>query len=194
MLSMRIFALDTDTAKQRRQFLYADEKEVLFIRYHGIIFVLALCKWGIVSAVLIALAGGALTIGLPWAWVSGVAAGLWLFFVFPPLLQALLDWRFDFTLVTTDKVVLFDQTSIFRQRVTPMSLENFATVSAETQWWNLFSFGILRFHAKEGLGQEITLKYIPHAEEVATKIAEAVTIFQRRKDLRRYAGGGMQAR
>ncbi len=64
-----------------------------------------------------------------------------------------------------------------------MSLENFASVVAETQFWNIFPFGMLRFHLKEG-ERETVMKYIPHAQEVAEKIADVVASFQRRKYVR----------
>ncbi len=73
-----------------------------------------------------------------------------------------------------------DQTSIFRHEITPLNLESVGGVSTGTQFWNIFPFGTLTVHLKEGFGNErITKRYVPHAEEVAAKISEVVTKYQR---------------
>jgi hypothetical protein len=41
----------------------------------------------------------------------------------------------------------------------------------------------------ESAGAEHTLRYVKHAHEVAAAITEALTSWQRRKDLRRYPHG-----
>lgn len=183
---MRIFALETDSDRLKRDFLYEREQEVLTVRYHGFQFFLAALRLGLLSALILAVAIGVWMVGVPGWIVTLAAAGLWLFTVFPRLLRSFIDWRYDFTFVTTDKVVLVEQSSLFHQRITPINMENFASVSTETQFLNLFPFGTLRFHLKSGIGQDIVLPYINRADHVAAQIANAVTEFQRRKDLRRF--------
>jgi hypothetical protein len=104
---------------------------------------------------------------------------LWLGFVFPGLIRAYIDWRFDAIVVTNDNVIILDQTSIFHSEVRQMHLENFASVNASTQFWNIFPFGQVCFDLKEGIGQRVCLRYIPRAEEVAFKLSNAVRAFQR---------------
>lgn len=186
---MHLFALETDTEAFKKRYLYEGEQEVLTIYNHGFKFALAAIRLGFLTLFIVSLAVGAGVIGAPWFVTVPVALVLWLIGVGPRLLSAFLDWRYDFTFVTTDKVVLVDQSSLFRQRITPINLENFASVSTETQFWNVFPFGALRFHLKAGLGEDLVLRYIPHADRVAAAIANAVTVFQRRKDLRRYSSG-----
>jgi hypothetical protein len=183
-----IFALETDVGKLKQRFLSAEESEIRTVHFHGFRFFLAIIN-DILAALLI---GGAvyglLYAGVPMEWVISVAAIFAFFLVFLPFLRAYIDWRYDFVLVTTDKVIIVDQSSLFRQKVTPINLENVASASAETQFWNLFPFGILQLNLKEGRETPITLRYIPDVQGVVSALSDAITRFQRRKDLRRYGG------
>lgn len=183
---MRILALEMDIEKLKKDFLTEGEEEVFRVRNHMFKFVITFL-WVFFYTLFII--GAAVTIsyavGANW-FVVIIGSLLWIFTALPSLLRALVDWLYDLILVTTDKAVLIDQSSIFRQRVTPINLENFASVSSETQFLNLFNFGKLRFHLKSGLGEDLILPYTKNAAEAANKIANAVTVFQRRKDLRRY--------
>ena len=182
---MHLLALNTDIEGVKRRFLSANEQEVLTAYRHGFFFFLSIVLQLVLTIGLIA-AGVALNTWdiLPWDipswWIAIFLAILWAFLAFPTILKAFLDWKFDFIFVTTDKVVLLDQSSIFHHRITPMNLENFASVTAASQFWNLFPFGSLHFQLKEGTGEDITMKYIPHADEVAAKISDTVTQYQRR--------------
>lgn len=182
---MHLLALNTDIEGVKRRFLSANEQEVLTAYRHGFFFFLSIILQLVLTIGLIA-AGIALNTWdlLPWDLPSwGIAiflALLWVFLAFPTILKAFLDWKFDFIFVTTDKVVLVDQSSLFHHRITPMNLENFASVTAASQFWNLFPFGSLHFQLKEGTGEDITMKYIPNADEVAAKISDTVTQYQRR--------------
>jgi len=193
LIPMRIFALETNTEHFKKKFLSEEEQEVLTIYYHWFAFALAIMKQGVFTLVIISIGAGLITVGLLWLWVTLAMLLLWTIVIFPSMVKAFLDWRYDFTFVTSDKVIVADQSSLFRQKITPINLENFASVSTETQYANMFPFGKLRFHLKSGLGEDLILRYIPNADEVAAKIANAVTIFQRRKDLRRFGGESQQA-
>jgi hypothetical protein len=183
---MRIFALETNVDRLKRQFLSAEEQEIAMINHHPLQFVFRSLRHLLVTVVLVALGVFFTSVGLPAGIVIWTFLGIWILFVAFPLLRAYIDWKFDFVLITTDKVVIVDQSSLFHRKVTPMNLENFASVSTETQFLNLFPFGVLHVSLKEGTGIEVRLRYIPQADDVAAILSDAVTQFQRRKDLRRY--------
>lgn len=190
---MHIFALETNVEKLKRQFLSAEESEIATVYHHVLQFVFASIRQFLLTLVLIGIGIALVQFGLPtWPVVWSILV-VWILVVSYPLLRAYIDWRYDFILVTTDKVVVVDQSSLFHRKVTPMNLENFASVSTETQFLNLFPFGILRASLKEGTGAEQRLRYIPRAEAVAALLSDAVTQFQRRKDLRRYGEDEVQA-
>jgi len=183
---MHIFALETDIGKLKARFLSEEEREICTVFFHGFRFFLTVLRLTLWTFLIAGIAMGIGFAGLPFPWVVLAAFIVWLVSVSRPLLRAYLDWCYDFILITTDKVIVVDQSSLFHQKVTPMNLENFASASAETQFWNLFPFGILHFNLKEGVGNGVNLRYIPHAHDIASCISDAITTFQRRKDLRRY--------
>lgn len=177
---MHLLALNTDIEEVKRRFLSANEQEVLTTYRHGFFFFLSIVLQLILTIGLIATGMALNTWDIPSWWIFGFLTLLWVFLAFPTILKAFLDWKFDFIFVTTDKVVLVDQSSLFHHRITPMNLENFASVTAASQFWNIFPFGSLHLQLKEGIGEDITMKYIPNADEVAAKISDTVTQYQRR--------------
>jgi hypothetical protein len=191
---MRILALQTDFAKLKAGFMSADERELTTAHFHWFKFFGPFMWTGFFTLVVVALG-----IWLPMQFelsitlVETTLLILWCIVVFPTLLRAYIDWKYDFAVITTDKVVIVDQSSIFRQKITPINLENVSGVSTETQFWNLFHFGTLHLDLTESAGAEHTLRYVKHAHEVAAAVTEALTHFQRRKDLRRYPHGDPKA-
>ncbi len=178
---MRVFALETDPDKIKRQFLSPGEREVLFTRYHALSFFFACIREILITVALFGIGVFALFQGWPMFWITGALAMTWAVFVFFSIFKAYIDWMYDFIFATTDKVVLVDQTSFIRRKINPIHLDNIGSVTAVTQFWGIFNFGIIKLHLKEGLGGDtITLRYVPNATEVVAKIADVVTNYQRR--------------
>lgn len=184
---MRIFALETDTEKLTKQCLSDGEKVVLMTYYHALSFLFASLREIFTTIIIFTIGIAFWYFEAPMLWVIFILFIIWFFFVFFNLLKAWIDWRYDFILVTTDKLVLVDQTSIFHQKINPIHLENIGSISSETQFMNIFGFGKIVVSLKEGEGgQSITLKYVPNVEQVSTKISQTVTYYQRYVD-----GGGV---
>jgi len=180
---MRIFALETNLHNVKQRFLTSGESEIFTVHPHVMSFLMHimwevfltlvlftgnayLYQQGIIS---IAMAVGIFTVG-------------WFIFVFFGLIEAYIDWKYDFIFLTTDKLIIVDQMSLFRKSITPINLENLGDVVTLTQWLNLFDFGIIKFSLKEGSGPEIKLKYMPNADRLVAKISQQITLYQRRKD------------
>jgi len=181
---MRIFALETDTEKLKKQFLAEGEQEVLMTYYHGLSFFFASLREMILTILLVGAGIVATMFNAPLGWTVGTLFLLWFVFVFFNLLKAYIDWAYDFILVTTDKVIFVDQTSFFHQEIRPLNIENVGGVTTRTQFWDLFPCGIVTLHLKEGLGGDhVTKKYVPHAQEVAARISEVVTRYQRSRSV-----------
>lgn len=179
--SMKFFALNTNLADVKQDFLTLDEQEVHTTHYHWMSFFFAILREIIYSIFFI----GAVSLlgwaGVPLAPLISIAFFLWIFFIFFHLIKAYIDWRYDFILITTDKVILIDQSSIFQRKITPITLDNFASISSQTQFLNIFRFGKIVLNLKEGVGAEIALHFIPDAGRVAGVMADCVTKFQRRR-------------
>ncbi|HRH93932.1 MAG TPA: hypothetical protein PKV72_05380 [Candidatus Peribacteria bacterium] len=180
---MRIFALETDIQKIKDRFLAHGEREIFTATPHLFRFLTAIIREFIITVVIVIAAGITYSIGfLELGTVVLGAIVLWFLLVSYGLLQAYIDWKFDFIFLTTDKLIIVDQRSLFRKSTTPINLENLGDVVAETQWLNLFDFGMIHFALKEGQGPEIVLKYMPHADKLVAMISQQITLYQRRKD------------
>ncbi|PIP65364.1 hypothetical protein COU77_03085 [Candidatus Peregrinibacteria bacterium CG10_big_fil_rev_8_21_14_0_10_49_16] len=182
---MRLLALETDIERAKRKFISQDEKEVATIFRHGFFFVLSTIYQLIITAILITAGILIAYADFPFeisTWtITTVLFVIWLLFAFPNFLKTYLDWKYDFILVTTDKIVWVEQSSIFHQKVKQMNLENVASVSAETQFWNIFPFGSLHFDLKEGMGHAMEIRFIPQADQAAALISNICTQFERRR-------------
>ena len=177
---MRIFALETNVDKLIKKFLNEGEDVILVTPYHILSFFFASLREFILSIVLIAAGVFAWRMEWPMLPVLGILFAIWVIFVLFNLLKASVDWMYDCIVVTEDKVILIDQTSVFKQEVSPIYVDNIGAISTETQFWNIFPFGTVKIHLKEGVsGNTLTLRYVPRAQEVASVISSIVTKFQR---------------
>ncbi|MFH0769846.1 MAG: hypothetical protein V1926_00540 [Candidatus Peregrinibacteria bacterium] len=177
---MRILALETDLNRIKDRYCNNDEELVLMTRFHGLRFFFASIKLFLIAVLLAAFAVAALFSGLTWEWTLPIFALLGLVLVGFPLIKYFIDWRFDVLIVTTDKIILVDQTLLFRQEINPIHFEHVGRIVTQTQFYDLFNFGMLKIHIEEGIeSQAIVLKYVPHLLESAAKISSAVTRHQR---------------
>lgn len=177
---MKLLALETDINKIKQAYCHEGECEVLFTRYHGLSFLFAILREILITIILFGIGIVGWMNDWPMGWLSGILFLLWLLFVLYNIVKAYIDWLYDFIYVTTDKIILVDQTSIFHREIKPLHMENIGGVSTETQMWGLFPFGKLRVHLKEGLGgEDMTLKYVPYASKIASQISAVVTTYQR---------------
>ena len=178
---MRFFALQTDKQKIIKDFCSKDEDVIYMTYYHGLSFLFAIIREIIITIIVFAFAIMGVLFDWPLLWLLAILFSLWFIFVFFNALKAYIDWSYDMIVITTDKVILIDQTSFLRQEIKPISLENIGSITTRTQFGNIFNFGQIVIDLKEGEGgKNIKLFYVPSAEEVAAKISDAVTRFQRK--------------
>ncbi|MBI1813246.1 hypothetical protein HY285_05445 [Candidatus Peregrinibacteria bacterium] len=178
---MQIFALETNREKFNRSFLSADEAVILCVRFHPFLLLTRFLLACLSTAILVGVLWILWIVGVPLPWLTISGAIVWFFFIFLRIVGAYIDWRYDVVLLTNEKLVVVNQASIFRREIRQMNLENLASVTVETQFWNIFPFGVLCFDLKEGTGQRLSLTYIPHAAKVASVISDALTLYERRR-------------
>ena len=182
---MRIFALETDLEKLTRSFVPEEHALVRRVHHHWLIFFLKSLKSSLISMVFIAIAVAMwLFVGFPGLYAAGGVLLLLLLFVFFPLMRAFIDWKYDVLIVTKDKIVVVDQSSLFRREVREMNLENVAAISTETQYWNIFPFGKIVVDLKEGHGNRLILPFMPQADDISTAISDVLVQYERRKEQR----------
>lgn len=171
---MHIFALETDKEKLKRSFCGPEEKLVCTANFHGFLFAVKAIIASFWTAVIIGTVIAGASFGLPAGILAGVMTIVWLLLVVRPLFRSFIDWKFDLLILTTGKLVVVNQSSVFRQHVRQMNLENIASVNVETQFGNIFPFGTLCFDLKEGLGERVCLRYIPYAHHISANISDAL--------------------
>ena len=177
---MKILALETDLDKLNRSFLSPGEEIVLAVRFHSFVFVLRTLGSLLMTIVLVGAGTAAISADMPSGVIVPILAIAWAAVPGRALLRALIDWQFDELVVTTDKIIVVDQSSLFRQEIQQMNLENLASVKAITQYWGLLPFGRLHFDLKEGTGKAVKLGYIPRTQRVCSLICDVMVKFQRR--------------
>jgi hypothetical protein len=177
---MRIFALETNSQKLIARVISPGSSVITHAGFHWIKFFVHLLRC-LLTAVILLIIGWAVwnftQVSLWWV-LGGIALPLFLF-VFWPLLNAYIDWRYDCIILTQDELILVDQTSIVKVSIRQMDLDNIASVAFHSQFWNLFGFGKLSFDLKEGTGKHLDLAFIPHAEVIASSISNAVLAHQK---------------
>lgn len=178
---MKILALETNEERLKEQVISPSEQLLLAIHFSGYLFGARLLRSIIYTLLLAGLATVFILASLPWELVVLVILLVWLPLVGVKLLTALIDWRYDVLLVTTDKIIVVDQSSIIRSSIQQMNIENIASVTAHTQFGDLLPFGRLCFDLKEGTGQRMVLPFVPCSRAVASTIANIVMDFQGRR-------------
>jgi hypothetical protein len=149
------------------------------LRYHPCLFGIRTIGYSFLLIPIIAIAVFLTRVDVPIPWVVMGAVLVSGYAVVLKTLRAFIDWRYDLIIITSDKVIIVNQSSIFHREIRQMHLENFASVTARTQYLNLFPFGKLCFDLKEGVGRSICLNYVPRADFVASRIAECVQCMER---------------
>lgn len=179
---MRIFALETDVAKIKQSFMVEGEQELLTVHHHWICFFTFASRGLIVLFLLFITSGVAMMEIVPPIVPSiiGLILGVVLFFIF---INAIIQWRYNFLIVTTEKLVVVTQISLFHQAVKPTSYENVASSRSESQFFGLVRAGVLFINLKQrlqGSSQELILRHMPRPEEITSVIENALVIMRQK--------------
>lgn len=178
---MHFCALQTDLQSLARPFCAKEERILLLTTFHGLSAFLSVVREIVLTGVFGAVVILMLFYAVPMAHAILVFFLLWFLYAACQFLRAFVDWRYDFLAITESKVIVVNQESFFSNSVTPIPIVNVGGVTTATQFWNMFSFGMLTIHLKEGLGGgNIERRYVPRVSEVAKMLSEIVTKVQPR--------------
>ncbi len=177
---MKIFALETNERKLIDGFLSANETVIARVKFSAFLFVIHSLKALLYTLILSAITYGLSYSQLPIATYGVPILLLWLVTIFRPWFRAFVDWKFDLVLLTNEEIVIVNQSSIFRVHKQQVNLENITGVASKSQYANLFPFGILTIDRKEGK-EPIILRFIPHADRVASLVSGTIVGYQRRE-------------
>jgi hypothetical protein len=183
---MRFLALQTDIELIKRQFLVEGEAEILTTCRHSLSFILRMMSATIFLSLFIAFVVTTIVFfedtGASMFGGAILAAGI-LFYAFQAL-RLFIDWRYDFLIVTTEKVVVVNHTLFIYQYVNPIHLDNIASTNFESQYFGFGHCGIVHIALKEresGSSKMVTLRYIPRPDSVAGAIENVIALSKQRK-------------
>lgn len=179
---MRILALETDIEELKRKFLMEDEKAALVTHRHFFAFVTRIWWQTLVTVVVIAINIFIIVQGWWDLYLTGPFLLTWFIAYAYFLMVAYIDWKFNFIIVTTQKVVLVEQKSFFHQQINPLNYEQISNTRVQSQFGGFFHCGIVYLNTKTpergGMYMELPYPYIPSPEDVAAVIEHGITIFR----------------
>ena len=182
---MRILALQTDVGEIKKKFLVEGEEEFVTTSHHPCIFFITLAGTTILAIIFT----GLLALGFDFVADASLRLGMVAIFGVGILYccyhnsMAYINWRFNFLIVTAEKIIIVDQHSLIRQRVTPIHLDNIASTRFELQFFGILRCGIVYIRLREGIGgdtREIAQSYIPKPDVVTGAIEKAMALEKKR--------------
>lgn len=183
---MRIFALETNVDRIRRRYTVPDEEVLLLTRYHPVVFwlrvVYATLLIGLLSTVLMTAQGFAplppvLTYIVVWPIVV---------LLLRYMLQGFIRYRYNFILVTTEKVICINHTMIWKQEVNPTHIDNIISTKQKTQFMGILRCGVVTLNLRERADYStkvIKLRYVPKHNKVAGAIENAIALYKQGKPI-----------
>lgn len=176
--TMRLFAIETNAEELKKKFIVENEEAVHVTHKHFLVFIVNVFWQTIVTAALtyvamLGLAQGWMTMDIA-AWTLGIWYVIYLYF----LSAAHVAWKCNFIIITTQKVVLVEQRSMFYQKINPIHFTNINNTRVESQFAGIFKCGILFIELKVGQqgGAHVQLKneYVPKPNDIAAIIEHGI--------------------
>lgn len=177
---MRLFALETNVETLKKKFLVEKEEAVHVSHKHFLIFLVEAFLPTVVALALLA----AVTFGASQGWMDP-ASTFWTLVVITIayayfLSAAHIAWRYNFIIVTTQKVVIIEQRSMFHQKINPVHFSGINNARVESQFGGIFRCGLLSIELKIGQqgGAHVELKnwYVPKPNDIAAIIEHGIVI------------------
>ncbi len=177
---MRILALETDLGALLKRFVVDTEAVLLVTSRHWLAF--------LIPFLLSTLAMALIAVLLPFVFAFHIAAGLaamLVWFVTYCLLvaNAVIRWKFNVLVVTSEQIIWVTQRSFFYNAITPTTIENVASARVETQFVGFFNVGTVRLSLKERVAastREMTLTTMPRPGEISSVIENAIVLARQR--------------
>ncbi|MDO8648901.1 MAG: hypothetical protein Q7R81_03895 [Candidatus Peregrinibacteria bacterium] len=176
---MHFLALQTDVNLIKKQFIAEGEKELTLATYHFLVFFLPFLGSGLATVLVLAGVFYSLSIDLLGFLPATIFLLIFLFLYGNFLFSMFVKWKYNYIVVTTQKVVVIDHVSFFHQNINPIHLNNITSVVSGTQFMNLFTCGELTVNLKSSEGdiyRELKRRYVHNAQGVAAVIENSLVL------------------
>ncbi len=184
---MRFLALQTDVELLKKQFIPEGEHEILTVTRHPIKFVTEFFGKTLIVLLLTTVLGlilEFLTSSLTQNIVYGLALIVVLSYLYQ-IVKSYIAWRYNFLIVTSEKLIIIHHESFLHQYVNTIHLNNIRSTRFESQFFGIFRCGILSIDLLElegGSTEVLVLSYIPTPDTIASAIEHAIALKQQRKE------------
>lgn len=181
---MRIFALETDTAKFRRKFIVKGEKELLCTHSHWILFVTST----IIPSVVMMIGISFLTFlsrVFPESIIINSLIVIGFLTYTMVIINNFIHWKYSFIFLTTEKVICVTFNSLFSHDINPTHLDNINSTEVKSEFGGIFRSGslIINLHERNKYStKRLVYKNIPNATNVAGAIENAIVLVKHRPD------------
>ncbi len=177
---MRIFALETSVEKLKAKFISENEEAVHVSHKHFLIFFMHSFWQSFVTVLVL----GVALLGTAQGWFSfegaAIALVVWAVIYLYFLWGAYIDWKYNFIIVTTQKMILVQQRSFFYQRINPIHFGNINSTRVESQFGGIFRCGtvyiLLKISEEGGKHVELASAYVPKPNNIAAMIEHGIVM------------------
>jgi hypothetical protein len=177
---MKILALETSIEELKQKFLVEGEKAVHVTHKHFLAFSRVIF-WPTVAAIVF------LSIFLLAATQGWWDSLFFIIFFFVGLIiyvfffiAGYVQWKYNFVIVTTQKVILVEQRSLFYHQIHPLHFETIRNVRVESQYGGFFQCGILHISLavpeRGGTSIELPIPYLSKPENIAAVIENGLVL------------------
>jgi hypothetical protein len=177
---MQILALETDVEVLKKKFLVEGEQAALVTHKHWIVFFVHTWWQTMLTALLFVGLVFALSAGLPGMSFIVIGFGVWLLLYAHYLLSGYVQWKYNFIIVTTQKIVIVDHYSLFRQHINPLPFPRISNTRVESQLAGIVGCGILYLNMtipeRQGQYTELAISYLPKPADIAAVIENGITL------------------
>lgn len=181
---MRVLALETDVAKIKKQFIVEGEEELLCSRHHIFSFLFPLLA--VILLTLIVAVGSGLALAFQSTLFPYVMFfwSQWIFICLYQLIKAWIAWRYNFLIVTTEKIVIVTHLCIFHQEIHPLHFENIRSIRTESQYFGIGNCGTLFVTLEEktegGDSQNVSIFTLPKPAIIGGMIENSTVLKKQR--------------
>lgn len=180
---MRFLALETDVNAFKKRFLVQDEEELLTARKHVFLMVIALFSILLISIAVIPLSIVLMTAGGTLEDAGIMLLALWIVVALMWMLKAYIDWKFDFLIITTEKILLIDHTAFLAQHVETIRMEFITQPRSASQFLGIGRCGVLHLQLRSMdniPARHLAVPYLPAPDLIAGTVEKAIVMLQQR--------------
>jgi hypothetical protein len=176
---MRILALETSIDALKEKFVVEGEKVVQVTHRHFMAFVVHILWQTLVTILFVAIIITIAVQDFGNAYLYSTFFLVWLVVYAYFFFAAYIQWKYNFLIITTQKVVVVEQ-RLFYQQINPLRFTRISNTRVESQFGGFFHCGILYLNLmvpeRRGEYLELPHPYIPKPEVVAAVIENGLVL------------------